>query len=172
MSKIDLGQTITLLANLGVIGGLIFVGFQLRQDRSIAVAQLNAEYDSTQIEMASLISGHSEVWTRGLSGEELDRAELAIFQSIAEAPFSKESSRHSRALLITGVAPQGIIERNANLVYAYPGLRRAWSASTGFYRGHEHSQWFGDYLDSIDAIIQDFESGTRDAPPHSTYAPM
>ena len=112
------------------------------------------------------------MWTRGLSGEELDPSELAVFQSIAEALFSKESARYNRALLISGVPPQGIIERNANLIYAYPGLGRAWAAWTGFYRGHEHSQSFRDYLDSIDTIIRELELGTRDALPHSTYAPM
>ena len=33
MKKIDLGQTITILANIGVIAGIIFLAFELRQTR-------------------------------------------------------------------------------------------------------------------------------------------
>ncbi len=32
MKKIDLGQTITILANVGVIAGIVFLGFEMRQN--------------------------------------------------------------------------------------------------------------------------------------------
>ena len=32
MKKIDLGQTVNTLANVGVIGGLIFLGFEMQQN--------------------------------------------------------------------------------------------------------------------------------------------
>ena len=38
MKKIDLGQTITIFANLGVIGGLIFLAVEIRQNSDIARA--------------------------------------------------------------------------------------------------------------------------------------
>ncbi len=40
MKKIDLGQTITILANVGVILSLIFVGVQIQQSRQIATADI------------------------------------------------------------------------------------------------------------------------------------
>ncbi len=39
MKKIDLGQTITILAKLGVIGGIVFLAFEVRQN----TAQMRAE---------------------------------------------------------------------------------------------------------------------------------
>ncbi len=39
MKKIDLGQTITILANIGVIAGIIFLAFELRQNNELLVAQ-------------------------------------------------------------------------------------------------------------------------------------
>ena len=39
MKKIDLAQTITILANLGVIGGIVFLAFEVRQN----TAQMRAE---------------------------------------------------------------------------------------------------------------------------------
>ncbi len=32
MKKLDLGQTITILANVGVIAGIVFLGYELRQN--------------------------------------------------------------------------------------------------------------------------------------------
>jgi len=39
LKKIDLGQTITILANIGVIAGIIFLAFELRQNNELLVAQ-------------------------------------------------------------------------------------------------------------------------------------
>ncbi len=39
MKKIDLGQTITILANVGVIAGIIFLGYELQQNNELLTAQ-------------------------------------------------------------------------------------------------------------------------------------
>ena len=39
MKKIDLGQTITVLANVGVIAGIAFLGFELSQNNDLLAAQ-------------------------------------------------------------------------------------------------------------------------------------
>ena len=39
MKKIDLGQTITILANVGVIAGIIFLGVELRQNNELMAAE-------------------------------------------------------------------------------------------------------------------------------------
>jgi hypothetical protein len=46
MRKIDLGQTIQILANIGVIAGIIFLGVELRQNNRLSAAQ--AEYNLLQ----------------------------------------------------------------------------------------------------------------------------
>ena len=38
MKKIDLGQTISILANVGVIAGIVFLGFELRQNNALMAA--------------------------------------------------------------------------------------------------------------------------------------
>ena len=48
MKKIDIGQTITILANIGVITGIIFLGFELRQNNQILIAQ--ASYTQFSVE--------------------------------------------------------------------------------------------------------------------------
>ncbi len=39
MKKIDLGQTITILANVGVIAGIVFLGLELAQNNELLAAQ-------------------------------------------------------------------------------------------------------------------------------------
>ena len=42
MKNIDFGQTIAILANLGVIAGIVFLGFELQQNNELLEAQARA----------------------------------------------------------------------------------------------------------------------------------
>ena len=47
MNKLDLGQTITILANIGVIAGIIFLAIELRQNNALIETQnLYIQYES------------------------------------------------------------------------------------------------------------------------------
>lgn len=61
MQKINLGQTLNTLANVGVIAGIVFLGFELRQANRIAV--VNAEYALRDNYSAvnELVIGNTEV---------------------------------------------------------------------------------------------------------------
>jgi hypothetical protein len=39
MKKIDVGQTITIVANLGVIAGIVFLGIEIRQNNELMAAE-------------------------------------------------------------------------------------------------------------------------------------
>ena len=39
MKKLDLGQTITILANIGVIAGIVFLGLEIRQNNELMAAE-------------------------------------------------------------------------------------------------------------------------------------
>ena len=39
MKKIDLGQTVAILANVGVIAGIVFLGYELRQNNELMAAE-------------------------------------------------------------------------------------------------------------------------------------
>jgi len=59
MKKIDLGQTITILANIGVIAGIVFLGYELRQNTgAIKLEWLGQDADSrilqSQLELHGL----------------------------------------------------------------------------------------------------------------------
>jgi hypothetical protein len=47
MKKIDLGQTITILANIGVIAGIVFLAFELQQNNEALGLQARLERENT-----------------------------------------------------------------------------------------------------------------------------
>jgi hypothetical protein len=78
LRKIDLGQTITILANLGVIAGIVFLGYELRQNNSLMAAEarfnrLTMAVDSWRFNAGS--SELAELRDRGRNNETLSGAE-------------------------------------------------------------------------------------------------
>ena len=88
MKKIDLGQTITILANVGVIIGIVFLALEIRQNNSQLSAQSRFNYFQTRIDF-SLLSATDPVLSPILAklslGEALDRHEEVLFFNFAIA---------------------------------------------------------------------------------------
>ena len=62
MKKIDLGQTITILANIGVIAGIIFLAVELRQNNELLGVQARSGILNRQTGAPDLILQNSELW--------------------------------------------------------------------------------------------------------------
>ena len=91
MKKLDLGQTITILANLGVIGGIVLLAFELDQNNSLLRAQ--ASYglllNRTQIRR-DVVNAPSEVvdfWVRVHANAPLTAADELRLTSFVEGVF-------------------------------------------------------------------------------------
>jgi hypothetical protein len=128
MKKIDLGQTITILANIGVIGGLVFVGLQLRQEQEIAQSnRVQSASDSIRA-WAELVTDNTEFWARGLAGEPLAAEEAIAFRAMAEA-YEARFFAQWRSAMLTGqtrdLAP-GLAREAALEFSSHPGLLKFW----------------------------------------------
>ncbi len=55
MKKIDLGQTISILANVGVIGGIVFLAFELRQNSEQLEIQAREQTVSRRFSTVDLV---------------------------------------------------------------------------------------------------------------------
>ena len=76
MKKIDLGQTVGILANIGVIAGIIFLGVELQQNNRLMSSE--AEYNLLQNRTDSDIVGNPEIaafWFKVNSGAPLTELE-------------------------------------------------------------------------------------------------
>ena len=47
MKKIDFGQTVTLIANIGVIGGIMMLAYELQQNNKLMEAAARQAVDKT-----------------------------------------------------------------------------------------------------------------------------
>jgi len=72
MKKIDLGQTVSVLANLGVIAGIVFLGYEMRQN--------------TQAIQASTLQGMVDLTTNYLIDTSLDEGFIQVLNKAQEDP--------------------------------------------------------------------------------------
>ncbi len=78
MKKIELGQTITILANIGVIAGIVFLAFELRQNNQLMEAESRAASNNRLTEMPGIVStdvGLADVLVKAGNGETLTESE-------------------------------------------------------------------------------------------------
>jgi len=88
VKRIDLGQTVTILANIGVIAGLVFLGFELRTNNLLLNAQTRAEANRTVFEQESEPYRNHEVavlLARQARGEPLSDVEEIKMRSLANS---------------------------------------------------------------------------------------
>ncbi len=90
MKKIDLGQTIGLFANLGVLVGILLLVYELNQNREIMKAQTRHEMSQGVVDLLLTEATNPElnrILNRGLSGEEITGAELERLEIMMSAYF-------------------------------------------------------------------------------------
>ncbi len=131
MKKLDLGQTLGILANVGVIAGIVFLGVELRQNNELLVAQASFARFSIERERRERVM------------ESPEYADLVI-KARSDAPLS-ESERLRMTVassdildawiwqfreLQAGRLPDGYIDLRAwrNLWDNTPGLRELYQA--------------------------------------------
>ena len=79
MKKIDLGQSITILANLGVIAGIVFLAFELQQNNQLLEAQVSYSKYTVEYErrrrMIENSGGITDIAVKNRRSEELTATE-------------------------------------------------------------------------------------------------
>ena len=78
MKKIDLGQSITILANLGVIAGIVFLGIELRQNNELMEAEARFNRVSIATRTSTIMAENpdlADLFVRANNNEELTAGE-------------------------------------------------------------------------------------------------
>jgi len=136
-------DTVELVGIAAIVISLVFVGIQLQQDRDLAqVASFGSTAESANA-LSELVQGNSDVWVRGLNGEELTDAEWAVFMSVIRAV----ESRYMNFIIRWQASgddkfdPESHARIYAYYIYMYPGLRRISEDEIKF--GQHRSATFG-----------------------------
>jgi len=127
VKKIDLAQAITILANVGVIAGLIFVGLQLRQEHLIARTQMIFTSGDQSLYWAEIATDNLELWFKGLSDEPLTPEEAEGFNTLAEAWMIRFITAYAGTSQLGVLGSEHVYVQEAALkLHQSPGLLRLW----------------------------------------------
>lgn len=97
----------------------------MRQDKMLAEAQIYADRDDTTVNLAQLIGENSDVWRKGLNGDELSESDQLKFDTLFRAYYLGRIFRYERAKRLGIGDPERLANFTAFHLYQYPGMRRA-----------------------------------------------
>ncbi len=159
----DIAELIGIAA---IVASLLFVGLQMQQDRNLTQAQILSDQDDTQIEWARLLQENFELWVSGMDGEELGKLELARFEVLAGAYFSKRSYLYQRILRLPTINPDAAAAVTANVIETYPGLKSAWGKRWSMLQKHGLEPPFEM---AVQKSLDDIRQGRREHIQHNSY---
>lgn len=160
MKKIDLGQTISILANLGVIVGIVFLLLELRQNTKQLELQSYQTWVDANLQIDALMSdpARSELLASGyVDSKELSQETFisfamintSIMQMAQSTDFLYRSGSLSRSLW------KGEMNRAAGIL-SLPGAQDWWRAGG-------RTQLSSEFVDLIESINTDICTWSWDA---------
>jgi hypothetical protein len=116
-----------ILGIITIVVSLLFVGLQIRQSDQIARAEIDASQGMMSIELAALISDHSEVWARGAAQEELNDADAVVFENLVMAVNHVNYSLFWQVTQNDSEANgMGYLHDFSGFLHRHPGARQVW----------------------------------------------
>ncbi len=146
MKKIDLGQSITILANVGVLAGIVFLGIEIRDSNTqaqIATLQDVTDQFAGWKEFIAADGELSEIYTRGLADFDqlspLEHTRFDLMMKAALLRFSGAVLARDAGLLNPdfdagllnpdfGELEGRVVEGELLHMLGQPGFRQWWSA--------------------------------------------
>ena len=133
MKKIDFSQTVGILANIGVIAGIVFLALELQQNNELLAAQARRDQLDARAVTFGLVSQNTEMAVLSLklrNREELTPLEQHRFEAWAIDIFIHWEWQYDEylagTLTLNDVPVQGWIRRVQN----WPPLRELWLGLT------------------------------------------
>ena len=142
---------------VAVVGSLIFVGLQVRQERQVAANDSAFQVAENYRQVRNLIIENADVWVRGNAGEELEPAESEIFGELVYVTWAGAFWTATTQARV-GPALNVSIHDFAGFLHRNPGARRVWLAEMEVeqsYRGRLLSEPAGTEL--VNIVMADLE---------------
>ena len=130
MKKIDLSQTVSVLANAGIIAGILFLVFELRQNNDLLESEARSNLDANRVSMQQNIvensGGIAELMYRARMGEQLTGLEdwrLGVRRSMVLFSFESMYQEVRTGPLVESDIP---LRQWAGSFSSDPGMRAVW----------------------------------------------
>ncbi len=144
MKKLDRGQTVTILANVGIIAGIVFLGIELQQNNALLGAQARATRAQVRMDGTDLVLNTPELMhaiARQQSGESLSELDQMYLNLAANGVFVRWE-------YVYGEFREGLIEEDSvpveNWRYFFsadPTMAEQWEAIGRFSFHPDFVQW-------------------------------
>ena len=131
MKKIDVGQTISIFANVGVIAGIVFLGIELRQNNELSRAEAQRARAAIVSENFRSVTENPEIASvllRDSQGDSLTDLELL------QAKAFWSSTLTTAELIYAQSSPSELprtVQRLRRFSSTYPEYRKVWSEREG-----------------------------------------
>ena len=135
----ELNDWLQVVGLFAVLGGLIFVGLQLRLDRRVALSEGAVAGLQAQVGFVDLLVQNSDVWLKGASGESLSPSEQHQFDELAAVYEFRYFT----------------IWNTANQLGSAPPDRWVGEAALDFFDNPGLLAWWNKYLARLDQIDED-----------------
>ena len=125
MKKANWKVVAELVGILAIVGSLLFVGIQLRQEQTIAFAEINQSAVESYVSINAFIAEHAGVLVRSNAGEQLTDEEALIINRLVHSlhiKFRLEANMRSSMGDSDRMAPKLF----AMFLYDNPGALRVW----------------------------------------------
>jgi len=131
MNKTDLGRAVSVLANIGVLAGLLLVAIQISQSTDIARAQLENDYylADMQLELAMMGDSPVESWLKAVyAPDEMTPRDAAVLDRYFN--FGLVQVRRLRQMQQLGLAEDDVLAEQVNYLEWHLGneVGRRWWA--------------------------------------------
>ena len=133
MKKIELGQIITILANIGVIAGIVFLAIELQQNNKLLEAQAISvvlETRMVRVEQVAESEGLAQLQTKNNAMEPLSDVERTRMEALHAR--SLMGWQRDYFLFQEGILPERLLRSN------FPLMRAAFAPKTQSLGHYEH----------------------------------
>jgi hypothetical protein len=157
----NLNRWLSLAANIGVIGGIIFLAVEIGQnqeslDQANRLSLLDAR--TTEVEhwnqFRALLAENkelSDIWARGRRGESMDESDAARFDLLCTTNLWTGATMYERSIELGRLQnAEGTVNYQASRIATEPGTRKCWET----YKELVRSYGISEFVSSVDAAVE------------------
>jgi hypothetical protein len=163
---------VELVGIAAIVGSLIFVGLQVRQDQQIAIAATFSTAIEATSNLATLIETNSETWKKGLDGGELSAADEIEFLAMVATVEAYQLNMYIRFDRLEIGDAERSFRTYAYAIYLHPGLREAFLKRTDFLAGRDESfdaASRSPFHESVASYLDHLDKNPPSIPSEKTY---
>ena len=130
MKKIEWKGIAEIIGISAIVGSLIFVGLQIRQDQNVAVSQILQSTLAAEVEIHIALAEHAEVLAKARNADELSDAEIIAIEELIDMWGARAFFESLSARRIDEGDWSGPINAFAFFLYDNPGVQQLWTERT------------------------------------------